>query len=100
MMRNTDSPTVETFDGRELPCEIKRPAFIARCIALPLHHSFIFVNGHDPIPLRRHLDQLYPACFRWEPTGSATSEAMHLRVTKIAEPAGGFAAEAADFSCS
>jgi uncharacterized protein (DUF2249 family) len=87
------------FDARELPCEIKRPAVIDRCCQLPLGHSFIFLNGHDPVPLRHHLDRLYPGCFRWESLPSDEANAVCLRVTKTGEPAGGFGAEAARFTC-
>lgn len=99
-MQNTTALPEEIFDGRELACEVKRPAFLSRCIGLPLQRSFIFVNGHDPVPLRRHLDQLYPGCFRWESLGSAETDAIRLRVTKTAEPTGGFHSEATNFSCS
>lgn len=99
-MQNTTTLPEEVFDGRDLPCEAKRPAFLSRCIGLPLDRSFIFINGHDPVPLRRHLDQLYPGCFRWESLGSAEPDAIRLRVTKTAVPAGGFHADTAEFSCS
>ncbi len=99
MITNTTS-TEEVFDARELPCEIKRPAVIARCCQLPVGQSFIFVNGHDPVPLRRHLDQTYPGCFRWEPLPSEDTDAVRLRVSKIGAPAGGFSAEEMNFSCS
>lgn len=99
-MNNTTTRPEDLFDARELPCEIKRPAVIARCCQLPLGRSFIFLNGHDPVPLRRHLDQMYPGCFTWEPLASDDADAVRLRVTKTAEPAGGFGDEAASFSCS
>ncbi len=98
-MPDTTTLPEDLFDARELPCEIKRPAVIARCCQLPLGRSFIFLNGHDPVPLRRHLDQTYPGCFRWEPLACEEADAIRLRVTKTAEPAGGFG-EAANFSCS
>ncbi len=100
-MQNTaTTPTEDLFDGRELPCESKRPAFLSRCCNLPVGRSFVFINGHDPVPLRRHLDQLYPGCFRWEIVPAAEADAIRLRVTKTAQPAGGFGAEAGAFSCS
>lgn len=100
IMTNPTASSEYLFDGRELPCELKRPAFIARCIELPVGESFVFINGHDPAPLRGHLDQLHPACFRWELIKSVEPDAIRLRVTKIATPVGGFAAEATRFSCA
>jgi uncharacterized protein (DUF2249 family) len=97
---NTPAPTDDIFDARELPCEVKRPAVIERCCQLQVGRSFVFINGHDPVPLRRHLDQVYPGCFRWEPLDSEDADSVRLRVTKISEPAGGFSAQAASFSCS
>ncbi|HQF38621.1 MAG TPA: DUF2249 domain-containing protein [Opitutaceae bacterium] len=90
----------ELFDGRELPCETKRPAFLSRCCNLPVGRSFIFVNGHDPVPLRRMLDQNFPGSFRWEELDPVEPDAMRLRVTKLADPAGGFPPELLEFSCS
>lgn len=99
-MLNTTTTPEDIFDARELPCEIKRPAVIARCCQLPVGRSFIFLNGHDPVPLRNHLDQQYPGCFRWEPLASDEADSIRLLVSKIAEPAGGFGDIAAGFSCS
>jgi uncharacterized protein (DUF2249 family) len=99
-MPNPTTKPDDIFDARELPCDIKRPAVIARCCQLPVERSFIFINGHDPVPLRQHLDRLYPGCFRWEPLASDSADFIRLRVTKIGEPVGGFGAEAASFSCA
>jgi len=99
-MPNTTSIPADIFDARELPCEIKRPAVIARCCQLPVGRSFIFLNSHDPVPLRHHLDQTFPGCFRWELLAPAEPDSIRLLVTKIGEPAGGFGAEAASFTCS
>ncbi len=96
----TSNTAEELFDGRELPCETKRPAFLSRCCNLPVGRSFVFINGHDPVPLRRMLDQNFPGSFRWEPLDAVEADAMRLRVTKLAEPAGGFPAELLAFSCS
>lgn len=98
-MANTTTKPDDIFDARELPCETKRPAFIARCCQLPVGRSFIFLNGHDPVPLRQHLDRLYSGCFRWELLAAEANDTIRLLVTKIGEPAGGFGAEAANFSC-
>jgi len=99
-MANPTTKSDDIFDARELPCETKRPAVIARCCALPVGRSFIFLNGHDPVPLRQHLDRLYPGCFRWELLASEATDTIRLLVTKTGEPAGGFGAEAASFACT
>lgn len=99
-MHNAPALPDDIFDARELPCEIKRPAIIARCCQLPVGRSFVFINGHDPVPLRRHLDQTYPGCFCWELLASDEADSIRLRVTKTGEPTGGFGTEAASFSCS
>ncbi len=100
-MENTTTPRAEElFDGRDLPCETKRPAFLSRCCNLPIGHSFVFLNGHDPVPLRRMLDQNFPGSFGWETLAPLEPDATRLRVTKLAEPAGGFPAEMLAFSCS
>jgi uncharacterized protein (DUF2249 family) len=98
-MSHLATPTEDVFDARELPCETKRPALIARCVQLPRGRSFIFVNGHDPVPVRRFLDQQFPGCFRWDLLASADPAAIRLQVTKLGEPAGGFPAAGVDFSC-
>ena len=90
----------EDFDGRDLPCETKRPAFLSRCIELPEGRSFIFVNGHDPVPLRAHLDRAYPGCFGWNLLEQTEPDMIRLQVTKLASPAGGFAAGDQAVSCS
>jgi uncharacterized protein (DUF2249 family) len=99
MSHHTAGTTEEVFDGRELACEEKRPAFLGRCVALPVGRTFVFVNGHDPVPLRRHLDQLYPGCFCWELLEGGEDGSIRLRVTKTATPAGGFGSEAGAGSC-
>ena len=96
----TTGAAEELFDGRELPCETKRPAFLSRCCNLPVGRSFIFVNGHDPVPLRRMLDQNFPGSFRWEALDPVEPDAMRLRVTKLVDPAGGFPPALLEFSCS
>ncbi len=98
-MNNTTALPDDVFDARELSCEIKRPAVIARCCQLPLGRSFIFLNGHDPVPLRRHLDQIYPGCFAWELLAPTEPDSIRIRVSKTGDPAGGFG-EAANFSCA
>jgi uncharacterized protein (DUF2249 family) len=92
--------TEEVFDGRELPCETKRPGFLSRCVELPIGRSFVFLNGHDPVPLRGQLDRQYPGCFRWEIAETEVADAIRLRVTKVAAPSKGFASETSTASCS
>jgi len=98
-MPSTTTQPEDVFDARDLPCETKRPAMIARCIQLPLGGSFTFVNGHDPVPLRRFLDRQFPGCFRWELLASTEPDAIRLQVTKVGAPAGGFPAGGVDFAC-
>jgi uncharacterized protein (DUF2249 family) len=98
-MTNENQHTEDVFDGRALPCEEKRPAFIDRCISLPVGRSFVFLNGHDPVPLRRHLDQLHPGCFGWEILGGASDDSVRLKVTKLAQPEGGFSPTAGKIDC-
>ena len=51
-MAHTTTTPDDIFDARELPCETKRPAVIARCCQLPVGRSFLFLNSHDPVPLQ------------------------------------------------
>lgn len=96
----TVSLNEDIFDGRDLPCETKRPGFLSRCAALPVGRSFVFINGHDPVPLRRLLDQRFPGCFHWDLAAGAAGDTIQLRVTKLAAPAEGFGELAAEISCS
>jgi uncharacterized protein (DUF2249 family) len=97
---NPDTSTTEDiFDARDLPCEIKRPAVIQRCLDLPVEASFVLVNQHDPAPLRHHLDVCFPGCFRWELTGDPGEGAVRIRVTKLALLPVEGTAEAAGFTC-
>lgn len=100
MSTSTETNAHEVFDGRALPCETKRPAFLARCIQLPVGASFIFVNGHDPVPLRAHLDRSYPGSFAWVMLDPVEPDAIRLQVTKLRDPEGGFAAADTEVSCS
>ena len=98
-MKTNQTANEEVFDARELPCEIKRPAVIRRCVDLPAGASYVLVNQHDPVPLRRHLDACYPGCFRWEHLAGADDDAVRIRVTKIAQLPRGQPAGVVDFSC-
>lgn len=99
MPTTTTSSIADIFDGRDLPCESKRPAFLARCVELPVGRSFIFLNGHDPVPLRQHLDKLYPGCFQWDFLPETEAGIVRLSVTKRQAPAGGFESKAAEIRC-
>lgn len=100
-MNNTiQSPSEEIFDARELPCAVKRPAVIGRCVNLPVGSSYVLLNDHDPVPLRAFLDREFPGCFRWEYVPDLGDvESVAIRVTKLATPTGGFGTPEADFSC-
>lgn len=100
MSTSTNQTEIEVFDGRELPCETKRPAFLSRCIQLPAGQSFVFLNSHDPMPLRTQLDRSYPGSFAWEHLEPDDDETIRLKVTKLRDPEGGFSAADTELSCS
>ena len=89
----------EVFDARDLPCEIKRPSVIQRCLDLPAGRSFILVNQHDPVPVRRHLDAAFPGCFRWELADGNEDNAVRIRVIKLKDLPPDQSEGVAEFEC-
>jgi uncharacterized protein (DUF2249 family) len=98
-MNTNQSLNEEVFDARDLPCEIKRPSVIQRCLDLPAGRSFILVNQHDPVPVRRHLDASFPGCFRWERADGSDDDEVRIRVIKLKELPSDQPDGVADFSC-
>jgi uncharacterized protein (DUF2249 family) len=89
----------EIFDARALPCEIKRPAVIQRCLGLPAGRAFVLLNQHDPAPLRGHLDASFPGCFRWELLSGADGGGVRIRVVKLRDLPRDRPAGVGDFAC-
>lgn len=100
-MNTTSTQNAEDiFDARDLTCDIKRSAVIERCVNLPVGKSFVLINGHDPVPVRRFLDGQFPGCFLWEHVPAlADDDSVAIRVSKVGAPVDGFGSPAADFRC-
>lgn len=63
----TMSPAFATaLDLRALPPVERHPSIFSRFAQLAGGESFEIVNDHDPLPLRRQLQALWPGQYDWQ----------------------------------
>jgi uncharacterized protein (DUF2249 family) len=74
--------TIETLDGREIPCSIKHGMIIAKWQSLPVGHAFVLINDHDPVRLQKQFAELWPGTFDWKYLLQSPNE-FHIRITKL-----------------
>jgi uncharacterized protein (DUF2249 family) len=74
--------TIETLDGREIPCSIKHGMIIAKWQALPVGQSFILINNHEPVRLKNQFGELWPETFAWQCDAKGPEE-FHIQITKL-----------------
>jgi len=60
------NPSLEIYDGREIPCSVKHGQIIAKWQALPVGAAFVLVNNHDPARLQQQFTELWPGTFEWK----------------------------------
>lgn len=74
--------TIEIFDGRTIPCSEKHGQIIAKWRALRVGQSFILMNNHDPLRLKKQFGELWPETFAWKYLVQGPGE-CHVQITKL-----------------
>lgn len=73
---------IEIFDGRAIPCSEKHGQIIDKWRALPVGQSFILVNNHDPLRLKKQFGELWPETFAWKYL-APTPDECRIQITKL-----------------
>lgn len=81
------NPTERELDLRETPRPERHPLVFAAFDRLAVGESFVIVNDHDPQPLRMQIEQMREGEMGWEYVERGP-ETFHIRVTRVALPAG------------
>jgi uncharacterized protein (DUF2249 family) len=98
-MITSSNPASETLvDVRELPCREKLSLIFQSWTELPVGSSFVLVNEHDPVPVRRQLEANFPGCCTWEYL-KVTDDECRIRVMRLAASPN-TAASARPFRCA
>ena len=76
------NPTIEIFDGRNIPCSEKHGQIIAKWQALPVGAAFVLINDHDPVRLHNQFSELWPGTFAWKYLMQGPEE-FRIEITKL-----------------
>lgn len=74
--------TIETFDGRAIPCSEKHGQIMEKWRALPVGQSFILINDRDPLRLKKQFGELWPEMFAWKYQVNHPDE-CRIQITKL-----------------
>jgi uncharacterized protein (DUF2249 family) len=72
----------EIFDGRAIPCSEKHGQIIEKWQSLPVGQSFILINNHDPLRLKKQFGELWPETFAWKYLAQNPDE-YRIQITKL-----------------
>lgn len=72
----------DIFDGRAIPCSKKHGQIIKKWRALPVGQSFILINDHDPLRLKKQFGELWPEAFAWKYLVQGPEE-FRIQITKL-----------------
>ena len=73
---------IEIYDGRAIPCSEKHGQIIAKWRGLSVGRSFILINNHDPLRLKKQFGELWPETFAWEYLAQNPDE-YRIQITKL-----------------
>lgn len=71
----------EVLDVREIPPGQRHPTIFGVYSRLGVHESFVLLNNHDPVPLRRQFEATYPRQFSWDYLESGPTR-WRVRITR------------------
>lgn len=98
-MITSSNPLSETVvDARDLPCREKLALIFRTWTELAVGASFVLVNEHDPVPVRRQLETNFPGCCAWEYL-RVTEDECRIRIMRLAASPN-TAASARPFRCA
>jgi uncharacterized protein (DUF2249 family) len=77
--------TSKELDLREVPRPERHPLVFADLDALKVGESFLLINDHDPVPLRRQIEDRRPGQVTWEYERGEPGM-FRIRIKRIASP--------------